>query len=97
MHDDVSCDTKSNVFSLDKIACILMQRQWYLKSLDLDGKRKVTNIDKEVYKRSSQYYDLVVTRKDEDKYDFENTLEVHKLFNWIKHQSRQVSARMYMP
>jgi hypothetical protein len=50
MHDDMSCGAKSNVFPLDEIACILMPRQWYLKSLDPDGKRTVTNVYKEVYK-----------------------------------------------
>jgi hypothetical protein len=61
-----------------------MSRQWYLESLDPDGKRTVTNVYKEVYRRSSQYYDLVVTRKDEDKYDFEHVLDAYELFDWIK-------------
>jgi hypothetical protein len=34
-----------------------------------------------------QYNDLVVTRKVEDTYDFENALEVYKSFNWVKRQS----------
>ncbi len=55
----------------------MMQRNWDLKSLNPDGKRTVTNVYKEVYKRSSQYHDLVITSKDEDKYDFENALEVY--------------------
>jgi hypothetical protein len=37
MHYDVSRGAKSNVLAHDEIACILMQRQWYLKSLDSEA------------------------------------------------------------
>jgi hypothetical protein len=65
MHDDVKRGAKSYVFPMDEIAHMLMPRQWFLKSIDPDGKRTVSDVYKEVYKQSSMYYDLVVTRKDE--------------------------------
>ncbi len=80
MHDDVKRCTKSNVFPMDEIAHMLMQRQWFLKSLDPDGDHTVSYVYKEVYKRSSMYYDLVVTRKDRGLYDFPNALEIYESF-----------------
>ncbi len=54
-----------------------MQRPWFLKYLDPDWKRTVSNVHKEVYKRSSMYYDLIVTGKDEGLYNFWNALEIY--------------------
>jgi hypothetical protein len=65
IHDDVRSGAKSNVFPMDEIAHILMLHRWFPKSLDPDGKRTVSDVYKEVYMRSSMYYDLVVTLKDE--------------------------------
>jgi hypothetical protein len=87
MHDDVQHGAISNVFPIDEIASILMQRQWYLKSLDHDGKRTLANVYKEVYKQLSLYYDLIITCKDEGKYDIVNALELYELFHWIRRQS----------
>jgi hypothetical protein len=46
MHDVVpeKRGAKSNVFLMDEIAHMLMPSQWFLKSLDPDGKRTVSNV-----------------------------------------------------
>jgi hypothetical protein len=61
--------------------------QWFLKSIDPDGKRTVSDVYKEVCKRSSMCYDLVVTRNDEGLYDFPNALEIYESFVWITSKS----------
>ncbi len=62
-----------------------MPRQWFLKSIDPDGKRTASDVYKEVYKLSSIYYDLVVTSKEsgEGLYYFSNALEIYYSFVWI--------------
>jgi hypothetical protein len=62
---------------------MLMPSQWFIKSIDPDGKRSVSDVYKEVYKISSMYYDLVVTRNDEGLYYFPNALEIYESFVWI--------------
>ncbi len=64
-----------------------MPSQLFLKSIDPDGKSIVSDVYKEVYKRSSMYYDLVVTRGDEGLYDFPNALEIYESFVWITRKS----------
>jgi hypothetical protein len=48
MHDDVKRGAKSYVFPMDEIAHMLMPRQWFLKSIDPDGKHTVSKVCKEV-------------------------------------------------
>ncbi len=54
-----------------------MLRHWFFMSLDRDGKRLVADVYKEVNKRASMFYDLVIACKEEGKYDFTNALEVY--------------------
>ncbi len=115
MHDDVKRGAKSLreawrnppvaqsfCFPWTKLLICCCHAKWFLKSLDPDGKRIVSNVYMEVYTRSSMYYDLVVTRKDEGLYYFANALEIYESFVWITRKSTwgkypARTCRMYMP
>ena len=92
MHDDVKRGAKSNVFPMVDIAHMLMPRQWYLKHIDPDGKRTLDEVYEEVHERSTLYYNLVVMRKDEGRYDFPSALDIYESFVWI---SRRTSWGKY--
>ena len=66
---------------------LLMPRDWYLKSIDPDGKRPFGEVKLQIVKRAHQYFDLVRSRKAEGQYELLDALELYKSFHLIQRQT----------
>ena len=64
-----------------------MPRDWYLKSIDPDGKRPFGEVKLEIVKRAHQYHDLVIHRKTEGEYDLLDALKLYESFHYIQRQT----------
>ena len=64
-----------------------MPRDWYLKSIDPDGKRPLGEVKLQVVKRAHQYYDLVRKRRTEGEYGLLDALELYESFHLIQRQT----------
>ena len=64
-----------------------MPRDWYLKSIDPDGKRPFGEVKLQIVKRAHQYFDLVHSRKTEGEMDLLDALDLYGSFHLIQRQT----------
>ena len=64
-----------------------MPRDWYLKSIDPDGKRPFGEVKLQDVKRAHQYYDLVRKQRTEGEYELLDALELYESFHLIQRQT----------
>ena len=78
--DVANGDRQKTALKQQDIAELLMPRDWYLKSIDPDGKRPFGEVKLQMVKHAHQYHDLVMQRKTEGGYDLLDVLELYKSF-----------------
>ena len=76
-----------------------MPRDWYLKSIDPDGKRPFGEVKLQIVKRAHQYHDLVRSRKTEGQLELLDALDLYESFHLITTSDLmgQLSVGMHMP
>ena len=57
---------------------LLMPRDWYLKSIDPEGKRPFAEVKKQIAKRAHQYYALVRQEKTMGEYGLLDALDLYE-------------------
>jgi hypothetical protein len=66
---------------------ILIPRQWYLKSLNPDGKLPFQVVRAEIVRRTHMYEDLILERTMEDQYQLLDALDLHDSFHYVRRET----------
>ena len=66
---------------------LLMPRDWYLKSIDPEGKRPLAEVKTKIEKRALQYYALVRQEKTMGEYGLLDALDLYESFNLVHRQA----------
>ena len=64
-----------------------MPRDWYLKSIDPEGKRPLAEVKKKIEKRALQYHALVRQEKMMGEYGLLDALDLYESFNLVQRQA----------
>ena len=64
-----------------------MPRDWYLKSIDPEGKRPFAEVKKKIAKRAHQYYALVRQEKTMGEYGLLDALDLYESFHLVQRQA----------
>jgi hypothetical protein len=84
-HDDVAKGLrKKSALKQSNIMELLMPRDWYLKSLDPDGKRPLAEVHRLVSDRADQYWALARAETADGQYGLLDALDVYESFNLIQ-------------
>ena len=66
---------------------LLMPRDWYLKSIDPEGKRPLAEVKTKIEKRALQYYALVRQEKTMGEYGLLDALDLYESFHLVQRQA----------
>jgi hypothetical protein len=66
---------------------ILIPRQWYLKSLNPDGKRPFQAVRGEIVIHAHMYENLILERTTEDQYQLLDALDLYESFNYVRRET----------
>ena len=66
---------------------LLMPRDWYLKSIDPEGKRPFAEVKKKIAKRAHQYYALERQEKTMGEYGILDSLDLYESFHLVQRQA----------
>jgi len=84
-HNDIARgDTTAIKLSASEVRKILIPREWYIQSLNPDGKRPYQEVRAEIVRRARMYEDLIFERTTEGQYQFLDALDLYESFYYVR-------------
>ena len=87
-HDDIARgDTTAIKLTASEVRKILIPRQWYIQSLNPDGKRPFQAVRAEIVRRAHMYEELIIERTTEDQYKLLDALDLYESFDYVRRET----------